>query len=76
MSLIRQHQLCQHVLVSAHGPRILMLHHTPAIDVEAGDENVLHMLLFVILRILRLDGFPPRFRKGSTTVEGIRIVRS
>lgn len=34
VGLIRKHQLCQHVLVSGDGNRVLVLHDRTAIDVE------------------------------------------
>jgi hypothetical protein len=43
--LIRQHQLSQHMLISTDRARILMLHHTPPINVETGNQDVFDMIL-------------------------------
>jgi hypothetical protein len=56
MRLIGQHELGQHDLVAAHGTRVLVLHDTSPVNVEARNQDVLYMLLATRRRVLRLDG--------------------
>lgn len=58
MCLVGQHQLGQHVLVSADGSRVLMFHDGAAVNVERGNQDVLDMFLVRVGGVLWAHPFP------------------